>query len=66
MNVSLAWFDPIRQQDCIVADQTSALLACYLCGESEMSRAMWEKKWRECHFGGAVKWLMMSANMCFV
>jgi hypothetical protein len=36
-NVSPAWFYPIRQQDCIIADQSSALLACDLCGESEMT-----------------------------
>jgi hypothetical protein len=36
-NLSLAWFDPIRPQDCIIVDQSSALLACDLCGESQMS-----------------------------
>jgi hypothetical protein len=36
-NLSLAWFDPIRPQDFIIVDQSSALLACVLCGESEMS-----------------------------
>jgi hypothetical protein len=36
-NVSPAWFDSIRQQDCIIADQSSALLACDLCGESKMT-----------------------------
>jgi hypothetical protein len=57
-NLSLAWFDPIRPQDCIVADQSSALLACDLCGESQMSMSDVGKKWREGHFGGAVKGLM--------
>jgi hypothetical protein len=27
MNVSLAWFDPIRQQDCTATVRSSALLA---------------------------------------
>jgi hypothetical protein len=36
LNLSLAWFDPIRLQDFIIVDQSSALLACDLCGESEM------------------------------
>ena len=36
-NLSLAWFDPIRPQDFIIVDQSSALLACDLCGESEMT-----------------------------
>jgi hypothetical protein len=43
MNLSLAWFDPIRRQDCIIADQSSALLACDLCGESEMTVSVVEK-----------------------
>jgi hypothetical protein len=43
-NVSLAWFDPIRPQDCIIADQSSALLACDLCGESEMIDERCRKK----------------------
>jgi hypothetical protein len=28
-NVSLAWFDPIRPQDCIIADQSSALFSMW-------------------------------------
>jgi hypothetical protein len=32
----IIWFDPIHPQDCIIADQSSALLACDLCGESAM------------------------------
>ena len=61
--MSLAWFDPIRQQDCIIADQSSALLACDLCGECERSMSDVGKKWREGHFGGAVKWLIVSFNV---
>jgi hypothetical protein len=60
-NVSLALFDPIRPQDCIIADQSSALLAlaCDLCGESEMIDEHGRKKWREGDFGGAMKGLML-------
>jgi hypothetical protein len=53
-NVSLAWLDSIRQQDCIVADQSSALLACDLCGERKMTMSNVGEKWREGHFGGAI------------
>ena len=63
-NVSPAWFYPIRQQDCIIADQSSALLACDLCGESEMTMSDVGKKWREGHFGGAVKWLIGGPFLC--
>jgi hypothetical protein len=43
MNLSLAWFDPICPQYCIIADQSSELLECDLCGESEMSMSGVEK-----------------------
>jgi hypothetical protein len=44
MNLSLAWFNPIHPQDCIIADQSSALLACDLCGgESGMTMSVVEK-----------------------
>jgi hypothetical protein len=59
-NVSLARFDPIRPQDCKIVDQSSALLACDLCGESEMSMSNVGKKWREGHFWGAVKKMVNS------
>jgi hypothetical protein len=43
-NVPLAWFDPIRQQDLIIADQSSALFSSDLCGECEMTMSDVGKK----------------------
>ena len=51
-NLSLAWFDPIRPQDFIIVDQSSALLACDLCGESEMSMSDVGKKMAGSPFWG--------------
>jgi hypothetical protein len=53
-NVTLDWFDPIRPQDFIIVDQSSALLACDLCGECERLMSDVGKQMA----GGAVKWLI--------